>query len=553
MRILCALFRCLRLCLCSIVAGLPFLSLGAEKHDNVVLQYHFLGATQLSTNSSAAAAKAVFAEKSTLLFQIMVVNRLASNLLVTLHLPVSATNFNLIRPLLHDALRAESMASLGGAPGGPINSVFAFHLDSGRARLWQKNLKALKPAGGEELRSETFSGWQWNKGARDSIWMVPARDWLLVGRGEDLAPVRSEYLQQIQKTGRPGPAMDFNCFEANVDWPGLTSWFSLASCPFKLARTKVEISAQKGDFYMVAHVIYPQAIDWQAPTMIFPTNLVREPMLSFATGQNVEPFLKSDETLSRLCTNPLRDQFYFWSMSELAFESYAAWPAQDPSNTMMTLSAQAIDELNPKLQALDGTELDWMPNKLQLVWEKLQMIGPFVQPAPADDGPFLVASLFPLSKGRGPAPRSLWTQFESRTDLVYYDWELTGPRVKHLLTVTQIVPLLQMLHVGPNEPYKVVTAPAKPGSKTPGPAEVDPHLTVEELWLANLAPILGRTATEVTRTNPTELTVVRNSPFVFSSLELILLSHWLSDTPVGPLDWSLLPQAKVSGPGVLPH
>jgi hypothetical protein len=36
---------------------------------------------------------------------------------------------------------------------------------------------------------------------------------------------------------------------------------------------------------------------------------------------------------------------------------------------------------------------------------------------------------------------------------------------------------------------------------------------------------------------------------------LLLLSHWLSDTPAGPLDMQLLPQAKMSGPGApqTPH
>jgi pyridoxine 5-phosphate synthase len=57
----------------------------------------------------------------------------------------------------------------------------------------------------------------------------------------------------------------------------------------------------------------------------------------------------------------------------------------------------------------------------------------------------------------------------------------------------------------------------------------------------------------VTRTSPTELTVVRNSQFLFTGLELVLLSHWLADAPVGPIDYNLLPQAKMSGPGLPPR
>jgi hypothetical protein len=550
MRILSAFFRWL--CPGAAALALPFLCEGADMPENVVLQYHFLGAAPLAENPNAAAAKNVFALPSTLRFEGLVLNRLSLSLAESLHFQTNQQTVSLLRPLLDDLLRAESIASLGGSPSKPINYVLAVHLDTQRAQVWQQNLKTASHGPGEELRAETFSGWQWNKGASDSFWMVPARDWLLVGRGGDLASVRSGYLQQIQKTGRPGPALEFNWFEADVDWPRLANWVPLASCPLKLGRSQLAIGAEMGGFHMTGHVTYPEAIQWESHPMSLPTNLVREPLLSFATGQNVEPFLTSDETLSRFCTNPLSDQFYFWSMGELAFQSYVAWPVNDPSNTLMTLSAQAIDELNPKLQELDGTELTWSPKLSQLVWSKLQLIAPIVLPAPEQDGPFLVAGLFPLTPGKAPAPKDLWAQFQDRTDLVYYDWELTGPRVRHLLTVTQVLPILQMLGIGPREPLVAGASPATPGANTLAAPGVLSRLNAQEQWLAGLAPFLGNTVTVVTKTGPNELTVIRNSPFVFSSLELVLLSHWLSDTPAGPLDWNLLPQAKMSWSGSPP-
>jgi hypothetical protein len=551
MRILSAFFRWL--CRGAAALALPFLCAGAGRPENVVLQYHFLGAAELAESTNAAAAKNVFALPSTLRFEDLVLNRLSASLGESLHFQTNRQTVSLLRPLLDDLLRAESIASMGGFSGKPINYVLAIHLDTQRAQVWQQNLKTASHGPGEELRAETFSGWQWNKGADDSFWMVPARNWLLVGRGGDLASVRSDYLQQIQKTGRPGPALDFNWFEADVDWPRLANWVPLSSCPLKLGRTEIAISAKKGSFHMTSHVTYPEAIRWQPHPMSLPTNLVREPLLSFATGQNVEPFLKSDETLSRFCTNPLSDQFYFWSMRELAFQSYVAWPVNDPRNTMMTLSAPAMDALNPKLKMLDGTELIWYPKKRQLTWSKLQLITPSLLPVPAKEGQFLYAGLFPLTPGTGPVPQSLWEQFKGRTDLVYYDWELTGPRVRHLLTVTQVLPILQMIGVGPREPLAAGASPAKPGANTLAAPGVQFRLDVQEQWLAGLAPFLGNTVTEVTKTGPNKLTVLRNSPFVFSSLELVLLSHWLSDTPAGPLDWSLLPQAKMSSSGLPSH
>jgi hypothetical protein len=85
------------------------------------------------------------------------------------------------------------------------------------------------------------------------------------------------------------------------------------------------------------------------------------------------------------------------------------------------------------------------------------------------------------------------------------------------------------------------------GQKSP------PPLVAVENWLAGLEIALGNTVTEVTRTAPDELTVVRSSPFVFTGLELVWLSHWLADVPAGPVNLNLMPKAKISGPGIPSH
>jgi len=511
----------------------------------MVLQYHFIGATQLAQNTNAAAAAKVFELESTINFENLVLNRLSAKIAESLHFNTNAGAAALLRPLLDSLLLSESMASVWGVSDKPLDFVLAIHLDAPLAQTWQKYLKDINGPG-EELPVETFSGRQWNKGTSNSFWIVPAQDWLVVGNGERLAAVRSDYLQQIQKSGRPGPALEVNCFEADVDWLRLSNWLPLSSCPLKLGQTKLSISTEYGNLRMNCQVTYPQAIEWQPHPMNIPTNLVREPLTSFVTGQNVEPFLKSNETLSRLGVNPFNDQFYFWSMGEMAFQSYAVWPDKDPTNTMIAASTNAINELNPKLQQINGTELSWNSKINELKWMKLPIITPVVLPVQPKDGSYLVGAMFSRSPGKGPAPQALWEQFQGRTDLVYYDWELTGPRVKYLLTLVQVLPILQMLDMGPRETFDF-------NAKTPAVLDVLSRLDIQEQWLAGLTPYLGNTVTEVTKTGPNELTVLRNSPFIFSSLELVLLSHWLTDTPAGPIDWQLLPQAKMSGPGLPSH
>jgi hypothetical protein len=509
--------------------------------ENVVLQYHFLGATQLAGNTNAATATKALTRKSTLPFEDLVFNRLSASLAAALHFQTSSTNVALLRPLLDDLVRAESLASMGGAPGKPFNYVVAVRLDPQRAQVWQQNLNKASGGHGEPLRADTFTGWQWNKGASDSFWTVSARDWMLVGRGGDLSSVRAAYLQQIQKTGRPAPALGANWFEAVVDWPRMASWFPVSSCPLRLGRTQIGISAEKGGLHMISKVTYSQPIQWHSQPWRIPTNLVRQPLVSFATGQDVEPFFKSDDTLAQLCTNPLRDQFYFWSMGQMPFQTYMAWPTDNPSNVMRELSTQAMTALNPGLKGLNGTKLEWNPAQAQLVWTKFGLTSPTMGAAPASNGQYLVAGLFPLTQGSGPAPNELWTQFQGRRDLVYYDWERTGVRLVELRTLTQVLPILEALGVGPS---------GHPLAKGSGASEVASRLGIEEQWLGGLTRMPGFTVTEVTKSGPNEVTVVRNSPLVFSSLEIVLLSHWLTDTPAGPVNMNLLPQPKVSGPGL---
>jgi hypothetical protein len=161
----------------------------------------------------------------------------------------------------------------------------------------------------------------------------------------------------------------------------------------------------------------------------------------------------------------------------------------------------------------------------------LQLTAPALAAISSNSGDFLLAKVFPLEPKEVPVSGQLWSQFEHRDDLIYYDWEITGLRLKQWRLLTELLPVFPPpTHAMPKQPY--------------------PPLDITESWLAELSPALANTVTEVTRTSPTQLTVVRNSQFLFTGLELVLLSHWLADAPVGPIDYSLLPEAKMTGPGV---
>ena len=138
-----------------------------------------------------------------------------------------------------------------------------------------------------------------------------------------------------------------------------------------------------------------------------------------------------------------------------------------------------------------------------------------------------------------PAPADLWTQFENRNDIVYYNWELTGIRVHQWRLFCQLMSLLPPVTGRGGPPIAAKNSPP-------------PFVTVEN-WLAGMEMELGNTVTEVTRTSSDELTIVRSAPLVFTGLELVWLSYWLADAPAGPLNLDLMPKAKMSGPGIPSH
>jgi hypothetical protein len=351
--------------------------------------------------------------------------------------------------------------------------------------------------------------------------------------------VRTDYLQQLQKTGRPWPALKDSWLQAVIDWPLLTAGNLAPSIPLKPARMTVDMTAIGGRFHITAYLSYPDAVPWTPQPWRIPKDLVRQPLMSFTAAQGVEPYMQLDETFSRLATDPFTNQFFCWAQREMPFQSYMAWPVNDAANVLKDLGTKGLAIVNPILERQDHSRLNWVRAASEIVWNKSPLMGPFLRVAPTKEGTYLLAGLF-LTEERNPlAPDDLWAQFENRSDLVYYNWELTGMRVHQWRVFCQLMPLLLPVSGQGSSPLAAQNSP--------------PPLLVVENWLAGLEFALGNTVTEVTRTAPDELTVVRSAPLVFTGLELVWLSHWLADVPAGPVNMNLFPKAKISGPGMPSH
>jgi hypothetical protein len=532
-------------------AGISFKASAAGSADAVAVRYHFAGGTDLAGNTNFDRAREIFALPPSKQFRDIVLNRLTRVYWNALQFDPGGNAAALLRPSLDELLQAESMGSFGGHNKDRVDFVLAARLDDKSAEAWQKRLETALHGQGEPLTAEGFSGRRWNRPGDNALWILRARDWIVAGRGEDMLSVRTEYLQNIKQDNRPGPVMKDSWLSAEVDWPLLATWAPLSKCPLQLARTIVDVTASGGRMRATAYVTYPEAVPWQSQPWHIPKGIVSGPLGSFTASRDLGAFLSPNQALSRLSSQPLTNQLFCWALREMALQSYAAWPATDASNVLRKLGATAPAVLNPLLAARNHTQLAWTPKNDRLSWLRLPLTAPCLEAAHDNSGDFLLAKLFPLDSKFVAASDQLWSEFEQSDDIVYYDWELTGLRLLQWRLLSELLPILPPPPPAPNVARGGV-APPKPKPSAPA-APIQTPLAVTELWLAELgSPVLGNTVTVVTRTSPTELTVARNSQFLFTGLELVLLSHWLADAPVGPIDSSLIPKAKITGPGMPP-
>jgi len=519
----------------------------------VAATWHFAGSAQLTNNTNFDDVKKILTIAPSLEFQDLALNRFSSWLASSLLPSNNADAATPLRPLLDDLLSAESFWALGGTSNGPLNFIVALRLDDQRAQVWQATLPIVMGRPGDVFASKapSFPGQQWKLAGGQSLWMVRAKGWLLAGSGEDLPALQTQYLEQLSQNGRPGPALSQSWLEADLDWPRLARWLPALPRLFQPARVRITLTAPDQSLFMSAKVTYAKPMPWKFDPWRVPTNIIHDPLVSFTAGQDIAAYMAPGEPLSQLTDNPLAGQFYVWALGgpgEMGLQTYGAWPVANASNSLQRLASEAAAAFNPALKQMSAGELRWQPERQTLLWRNLSSIlFPVVQVAPETNGQYLMAAFFPPIPRKKPIPDGLLQQILSRTDLVYYDWEGTGQRLMQWQLLSGMLPVLPRTAM--NLPRAVATnqPPLLLQSRAP--------LVIVENWLTGVTPMLvdHETITEIARTAPAELTIVRKSPFALSSLELVLLSHWLSGTGSPGINRSLLPPpAKMTGPGIMP-
>ena len=167
------------------------------------------------------------------------------------------------------------------------------------------------------------------------------------------------------------------------------------------------------------------------------------------------------------------------------------------------LSDNLLQTANPWLATNGYISFDRAADGNGITWGNLPDISPFIRAADSGNNGFLLAGLFPDTNNvAAPPPAGLIQDVLRRTNLVYYDWEVTGPRLQPVLQLSQAI-------------RQVTRRPEMAADS----AAID--------WLGSLIPRLGTSATIINRTGPAELTLYRRSTLGLNAVELHLFTDWL--------------------------
>ena len=177
-------------------------------------------------------------------------------------------------------------------------------------------------------------------------------------------------------------------------------------------------------------------------------------------------------------------------------------PVQDATNRVARISEQVMGKNGSLFATNDSFSFEKSSDANGLAWTGNPFLEPHLQSVKTPEGEFAFVGLFPnRPSSRLPLPPDLLKEITGRTNLVYYDWELTGPRIESLLYIGQF--------------FRFVSHKA----------QLPPSATLT--WLNNATTNLANCVTEIAQTKPEQLSLVRQSSCGFSALELHALGDWL--------------------------
>ncbi|MBI3848828.1 MAG: hypothetical protein HY298_00850 [Verrucomicrobia bacterium] len=490
----------------------PAPSATAPLASNTVVRVHWLGKKRLGIEASAYYFMRLWGLPESAKLQAQSLDKLsvAPWRLWRGEAEVANAPTALLRPLLDDLVQQESYVEFRQVANQAGELAFAIKLDEPHSGLWRTNLAVVVASltGVQNmLLQDGGRGWSIQQTRSPNlIELKRVGNWTLLGVAQATNVLLGEIVARIQRDHAPFPAPSTNYWlEADLDLQRVAGalvhdW----NLPEELPRLSIHVTGDGGNVLTHGDLIFARPLLGELEPWNIPTNLVRDPLISFTAVRGFQPWLASWKKWNDLQVGPPPNQVCFWAMDGVPIQTYFAAPLLQPGGGLRPLADVLLRDGNPWLAAHGVGNFVRASDADAAMWAGLPVLAPFVKAVGAGNDAFAFGGLLPaagLETNRPPSPGMIHDVLR-RTNLVYYDWEVTGPRIESWLYIGQVA-RLAFRHA---------------------------QLTMDSAsmnWLRVVSSRLDKCTTLVTRTGTNQLSFIRKSTAGLTAPELQLLVDWL--------------------------
>ena len=482
--------------LCAVMAA----TLAAQASPpDLIARIHFAGAEKISADTNSAAFTNFFCSAEARALRNQMLNKLSRFPYAWFKNRIAGTNDGAaqLRPLLDDLFQSEWLLEIRDTANGAPESALAIRLNTDRAQLWQNNIAGVLQSWTRLAPEKTSNGWLMKKDLPPNLVRFERRgDWVVIDCGQNELLLGDEILKPLVKTGTA--AMETNWLTVDLDWPRLARWFAPLK-EFDFPKVELQFVGRDGNLWSKGKFILAQPLP-QLEKWRMPTNVIHQPFVSFMAVRDIGPWLERQSWARPYAIQPLPDQFFVWALPGIPLQTFIAAPVPDARAALVQLDAKLSPIFNADSQKL-FTPVTIVLTNNEIDWHGMPFADPFVRTWHEPAGDFLFGGFFPNTPRSQPLPPELFQQL-NKPNVVYYQWEMTGERLKELPPLTQLMLLITR--------YK----------------QLDPNSAAHN-WLNHIQPALGPGVTVLTQTGPNELNFLRKSRCGLTAIELMAIGNWL--------------------------
>ena len=513
---------------------------------DAIARVHWLGKSQVSKETNAAYFMEVWNMPETVRLEAQTLDKLA-----LAPWPAAITNRSeeitnydaivaahpsaaLLRPLIQDLLEDESYLEIRAGTNQPSELALAVRMSDAGAGVWQSNLAAVVESltGTKPSLGAGANGWRVDTGHPDkrgwsSVSLSRAGEWTVIGMGgggTNGAALAADFSARIQRDHAPFAQSSTNYWvDADVDLLKLTrvlslDWFSWAATLFSQPATNLNLPRLMmtliGDGQNVrtrAELEFPRPLGLELDAWNIPTNLIHDPLIGFTAIRGLRPILKEFKPWNDLKLGTPPNQAYFWGQQGMPQYHFMAMPSAQANEQLAKLNDYVLNTLNPifMVNPLKPGGFLKAPGSERLAWRGIPLFTPSLDVDQSTGASFLFAGFSSNRLSSEGLPSGLLDQVRGATNLVCYDWEITGSCLQGL---TPMFNLTRRAFYLPRLP-------------------VEPAVT----WLNAAVNKLGNLVSVLSQTSSTRLSLNRRSNIGFSAAEIEVLIDWLEspDFPYG--------------------